>query len=70
MYHFIFSLPLSEANSWNAFGGRSMDFKSGMRWCRTAHGDYGPTVRDMNKTDKSNVIENIFLDLLVPKFFW
>ena len=31
--------------------------------------DYGPNVPDMNKTDKSNVIENIFLDLLVPNFF-
>ena len=31
--------------------------------------DYGQTVRDMNKTHNSNVIENIFLDLLVPNFF-
>ena len=31
--------------------------------------DYGQTVRVMNKTDKSNVIENIFLDLLVSNFF-
>ena len=40
-----------------------------MRRSRTAHGDYGQTVRVMNKTDKSNVIENIFLDLVVPIFF-
>ena len=44
-------------------------YESGMRRVSSAHGDYGPTVRDMNKTDKSNVIENIFLDLLVPIFF-
>ena len=43
--------------------------KSGMRWVSSAHGDYGQTVRDMNKIDKSNVIENIVLDFLVPNFF-
>ena len=32
--------------------------------------DYGQTVRDVNKTHNSNVIENIFLDLLVPNCFW
>ena len=35
-----------------------------------AVGDYGPTVRDMNKAHNSNLIENIFLDFLVPNFFW
>ena len=29
----------------------------------------GQTVGDMNKTHNSNVIENIFLDFLVPIFF-
>ena len=28
----------------------------------TAHGDYGQTVRDINKSHNSNLIENIFLD--------
>ena len=40
-----------------------------MRRSRTADGDYGQTVRDMNKSHKSNVIEIIFLDFLVPNFF-
>ena len=35
---------------------------------RTAHGDYGPTVRDMNKSHYSNMIEIVFLDFMVPIF--
>ena len=30
--------------------------------------DYGQTVRDMNKSQYINMIENIFLDFLVPNF--
>ena len=43
--------------------------KSGMRWVSSAHGDYGQTVRDMNKSHKYTLIGNIFLDFLVPNFF-
>ena len=39
-----------------------------MRWVSSAHGDYGPTVRDMNKSHKYNLIVNIFLDFLVHFF--